>query len=113
MKYQIADERRLRIIEEAGGDFIDDFVGLNKVCFCTREYLRRVLRNIFDNRAQHNPYLAIHLDEENHIYEGVKVNGWQTDHTQEPPVEFVEVEMAGISSSLQFAVNNIRSVLVC
>jgi hypothetical protein len=49
--------------------------------WCTTKFLRGVLRELFDGRMQHNPYVTIHVKNSstNMIYEGLHISSWSTD----------------------------------
>jgi len=113
MLHELADERQLEYIEKWYPDrgYTEEFVGWNKRRYCTADYLRKLLRSIFEGRTHSMPYVAIHVIDENMIYEGLQIDGWVTDETTDPPTEKVGCVMCG-GARYSFVVNNIRSVFV-
>ncbi len=72
--------------------YYDGHRGLNQVRFCTRKYLRDLLRNFWEQARDHGetPYVCVHVTDEKGscIHEGCKPAGWQTDLSGPELVEF-------------------------
>jgi len=112
---KLANEQQLKILEDRKEGFLEHYMGFRSCRFCTPKYLRDLLRNVFDNRAEKNPYLCIHVKDgthpAGHIYEGVKITGWATEHKDGKAIETVGFTM-GDCQYFHFKVTDIVMVQV-
>lgn len=75
-EFIVAVGDQLRRLNQTGRDHYEECHGHCRKVFCTQEYLRDRVREVFDNRSKSDPFVAIQTRTPNCIYEGIKVTGW-------------------------------------
>jgi hypothetical protein len=94
-----------------GEDCYEAHAGFQKVYFCTPEFLVKVIRALWDQKINHqsDPFLAFLYRPDNCIYEGLKLDTW--DSGGDKPTQ-VKCKMLGNPIPYSFVVNEIAEVTV-
>lgn len=108
--YVAATGNHAQRLRQTGQDHIEECVGIgagSRRTYCTLEYLRDRIREVFDNRANAQPLVTIQTKQPNLITEGLKVTGWMSSEE----LEMVQCDFEG--QCQQFDLSNIVMFQVC